>query len=84
MYAEHTEIYLQGRVVFQENEGEYGGALLLYQKVSVVIEQFAEVSFVRNHAQKSGGAVYARDSQIIIKRGQKLSFVENKGLMVVL
>ena len=81
IYAEDAVINIQGRVMFMENEGEYGGALMLYQNVSVVIGQFAEVSFVRNYAQESGGAVYARDSQIMITTGQnyKLSFVENKG-----
>ena len=79
IYAKDAEINFQENVVFRENEGEYGGALMLYHNVSVVTGQFAEVSFVRNHAQISGGAVYARDSQIIIRTGQKLSFVENEG-----
>ena len=78
IYAKDSEINFQGNVWFLDNEGGYGGALMLYQNVSVVIGQFAEVSFVRNHAKTSGGAVYARDSQIIIT-GQKLSFVENEG-----
>ena len=34
---------------------------------------------VRNQAQESGGAVYARDSQIIIKIGQRLLFLVNEG-----
>ena len=79
VYAEDTEIYFQGSVVFQENEGEYGGALMLYQNVSVVVGQFAEVSFVRNYAQESGGAVCARNSKVMITSGQNLSFVENEG-----
>ena len=78
IYAKDALISFEGNAMFQENEGEFGGALMLYENVSVVIGQFAEVSFVRNHAQKSGGAVYARDSRIIIKRGQKVLFVENK------
>ena len=54
--------------------------MILHQSnISVLTGQFAEVSFVGNRAQESGGAVYAIDSQIIIKSGQKLLFVENKG-----
>ena len=79
IYAEDTRITFQGNMKFMENEGEYGGALVLYQNVSVVIGQFAEVSFVRNCAQESGGAVYARDSQIVITVRRKLLFVENEG-----
>ena len=79
IYAKNALINFQGNVVFMENRGKYGGALMLYQNVSVVTGQFAEVSFVRNHAQKSGGAVYARDSKTIIRTGQKLSFMENEG-----
>ena len=78
--AQDAEVNFQGNVKFLYNEGEYGGALLLYQSnVSVLNGQFAEVSFVRNHAQESGGAVYARDSQLVISVGKKLSFVENEG-----
>ena len=62
--------------MFLENEGEYGGALMLSAKVWLVTEQLAEV---RNQAQESGGAVYARDSQIIIKIGQRLLFLVNEG-----
>ena len=72
--AQNAAIHFQGTVMFLENEGEYGGALMLSAKVSLVTEQLAEVSFVRNQAQESGGAVYARDSQIIIKIGQRLLF----------
>ena len=75
-YAEDSDIIFQESVIFQENEGKYGGALMLYRSVAVFR---GDVSFVRNHAQESGGAVYARDSQIIISVGQKLSFVENEG-----
>ena len=79
IYAEDTQINFQGNVTFLENEGGCGGALVLYQNVSVVIGQFAEVSFVRNRAQESGGAVYARDSQIVITIGQKFLCAENEG-----
>ena len=78
--AQDAEINFQENVMFLYNEGEYGGALLLYQSnVSVLSGQFAEVSFFRNHAQESGGAVYARDSQIVASVGKKLSFVEHEG-----
>ena len=78
--ANNAEIHFQGNVSFLDNEGEYGGALILHQSnVSFCNGQFAEVSFVRNHAQESGGAVYAINSQIIIGSEQHLSFVENKG-----
>ena len=75
--ANNVEINFQGNIRSLDNEGEYGGALLLHQSnVSVLTGQFAEVSFVRNRAQESGGAVYTRDSKIIISVG---TFVENKG-----
>ena len=77
--AQNAAIHFQGTVMFLENEGEYGGALMLSAKVLLVTEQLAEVSFVRNQAQESGGAVYARDSQIIIKIGQRLLFLVNEG-----
>ena len=69
--SQNSEIYFQGNTMFLENEGEYGGALCLYENVSVIVGQFevAEVSFVRNHAHKSGGAIYARSSKIVITIG---------------
>ena len=50
MVVQFKQEMLHGSVVFQENEGEYGGALMLAQNVSVVIGKFAKVSFVKNHA----------------------------------
>ena len=79
IYAKDAEINFQGKVAFLENRGDYGGAIMLYENVSAVTGKFSEVSFVRNHAQESGSAVYARDAQIIIRTGHKLSFVENEG-----
>ena len=75
-YAEDSEISFQESVVFQANEGKYGGALMLYRSVTVFR---VDVNFVKNHVQESGGAVYARDSQIVIGVGKKISFVENEG-----
>ena len=74
----NAKINFQGKTMFLENEGENGGAIMLSRNVSVVTGQFAEVSFVKNRAQESGGAVYARDSKMVIT-GQKFSFVENEG-----
>ena len=49
--ADDVDINFQGNIRFLDNEGEYGGALLLHQSnVSVLAGQFAEVSFVGNHA----------------------------------
>jgi len=47
----------QGNTIFLGNEAECGGALLLYKNVSMTVGQFAEIDFVRNHAQRLGGAV---------------------------
>ena len=82
LYADDVQINFQGNVIFMANEGEYGGALMLYRKVFVFIKQFVEVSFVRNHTYESGGAVYARNYQIIIKTG-KSSFLWKIEVMIV-
>ena len=79
IYSENSALNFQGHTIFLENEAECGGALLLYKNVSMTVGQLAEIRFVRNHAQLLGGAVYARDSQIIMKNGGNLSFVENVG-----
>ena len=41
---------------------------MLYRSVTVFR---IDVNFVKNHVQESGGAVYARDSQIVIGVGKK-------------
>ena len=76
IYAENSEIIFKGNALFLENEGEYGGALSLYENVSVVFETLADVRFVGNYARESGGAIYARGSQILI--GGNISFEENE------
>ena len=60
--SEHSVLTFQGNITFVENEMEYGGALTLYGNVSMIVGQFAKVSFVSNRALHSGGAVYVRDS----------------------
>jgi len=52
--------------------------MTLYQNVSVVVEKLAGVRFFGNHARKSGGAIYARGSQIAVRNGGNLLFIENK------
>lgn len=38
VYIEGSEINFQGNVLLLENEGDYGGAMTLYQNVSILVE----------------------------------------------
>ena len=77
--SEYSVLTFQGSATFSENEAEYGGALTLYENVSMIVGQFAKVCLVSNRALHSGGVVYVRDSQIIMRTEGSISFVENEG-----
>ena len=50
-----------GRNIFTNNSGIYGGGIALYELSQLLLNQNANVSFVNNHASKSGGGIFVLD-----------------------
>ena len=47
--------------IFTNNSGIYGGGIALYELSQLLLNQNANVSFVNNHASKSGGGIFVLD-----------------------
>ena len=58
----NTIVVLQGNLVFTENEGKEGAAFSLYGKSRFKLCNGLRATFSRNTATKSGGAIFALDS----------------------
>ncbi|MDR2192364.1 MAG: hypothetical protein LBO62_05770, partial [Endomicrobium sp.] len=75
-YASKSDIFFNGEILFKENSsGQYGGAGYFEYSTGV----FTNAKFYSNSAGMSGGALYAKNSYIVIKStsGQKSVFNGN-------
>jgi hypothetical protein len=60
--AANSDIFLTGRATFSDNHGNNGGAVILSSSF-MYISSKATVDFIRNHAQRFGGAIYISEVQ---------------------
>ena len=58
IYAYSSTLTFQGKVEFVNNTGYDGGALALYAGSQIVIGRHAHLTFLGNHANHFGGAIY--------------------------
>ena len=59
LFAINSNIYVKGvKNLFKNNTGLLGGAIALYSSSILLIVQDASVSFINNHAEVFGGAIY--------------------------
>ena len=59
LFVVDSNIYMKGvKNLFKNNTGLFGGAIALYSSSILLIVQDASVSFINNHAQRFGGAIY--------------------------
>ena len=58
--AVNSDLFLSGRATFSDNHGSNGGAVILSASF-MYISPNASVDFIRNQAQRFGGAIYISD-----------------------
>ena len=58
LVAENSLITFNSHNMFVNNSGIYGGGIALYELSQLLLNQNANVSFVNNHARKSGGGIF--------------------------
>ena len=63
LVGDNSLITFDGRNKFVNNSGIYGGGIALYASSQLLINQNANISFVNNHASKSGGGIFV--SQVL-------------------
>ena len=63
-----SNLFINGRVHFSENRGFYGGALSLYFDSIVTLLPEGSITFIRNHALNSGGAIYVETKRSCLSK----------------
>ena len=58
--VQNTNLVFEGNNLFQNNTGTNGGALRLCDTSIIYVRNETYIKFVGNHAQESGGAIYAQ------------------------
>ena len=54
-----TDIYLNGKITFQDNKATYGAAILLESNSHIILAENSAILFQNNSAFLDGGAIYA-------------------------
>ena len=65
LVAENSLITFDGHNIIGNNTGIYGGGIALYKSSQLLVNQNTNVSFINNHASKSGGGIFV--SQVFDK-----------------
>ena len=58
----NSRLTIDGKVQFANNTAFHGGAMFL-TRTKLILSSTAKISFIRNHADSRGGAIYIKDSQ---------------------
>ena len=58
-------ITFDGHNMFANNSGIYGGGIALYELSQLLLNQNTNISFVNNHASKSGGGIFVYHDQVV-------------------
>ena len=71
----------EGTHIFVDNEGDNGGAIGLDDNSELQFGGYVltHIKFIRNRAQKAGGAICAQMSIVSVKSHTSLMFSENIG-----
>ena len=54
----NSQLTFDGHSLFVNNSGIYGGGIALYESSKLLIRKHANMSFVNNHANESGGGIH--------------------------
>ena len=79
IFAVNSTIIIQQNFELVENEGRACGVTALYRKSHLVFWEQSKVTFLRNKAQRNGGAILADASTIVVQRYANITFIENEG-----
>ena len=58
-------ITFDGQNKFVNNSGIYGGGIALYNSSQLLLKQYTNITFVNNHASKSGGGIFVYRDQVL-------------------
>lgn len=78
--AINSTVMFQQTAELVENKGRAGSAVALYKNSQLVFLEQSNVTFLRSHAEQSGGAVLADASTIVVERSTNMTFIENEAI----
>ena len=58
-------ITFDGHNIFENNSGIYGGGIALYDSSQLLLNQNTNISFINDHASKSGGGIFVHHDQVL-------------------
>ena len=64
-YDDKSLIMFNGHNMFVDNLSVYGGGIALYKSTQLLIKQNTNISFINNHASKSGGGIFVSLALVI-------------------
>ena len=78
VYAINHKIFLNGKVLFQNNTAENGAGIYISDHSTVVFDKNSDVTFIQNSARHKGGAVFiSSHSSIICDQNSIVTFQNN-------
>ena len=79
VYAVNQNIYLNGKILFQNNTADYGAGIYVSDHSTVIFSENSTVTFTQNFAILSGGTVFLRNhSKFIFDKNSMATFNDNK------
>ena len=65
LVGDNSVITFKQKNMFVNNSGIYGGGIALYDFSQIVLNQNANISFINNHASKSGGGIFVYHDKVL-------------------
>ena len=79
VYAVNQNIYLSGKILFQNNTAANGTGMYITDYSTVLFDENANVKFIQNSADINGGAVVTRNnSKFIVNKSSVVEFNANE------
>ena len=77
VYATNQKIYLDGKVLFENNTAENGAGIYISDHSTVIFVNNSEVKFIQNSAKHRGAVFLRNHSSIIFDQNSVVSFINN-------
>ena len=79
VYAVNQNIYLNGKILFQNNTAQNGTGIYINDHSTVIFGENSDVTFTQNFAMDSGGTIFLRNySNIMFDQNSVATFNDNK------
>ena len=79
VYLANHNLYIEGNVLFENNEAENGAGIFINDHSTVTFGKVSNVTFAQNTATTNGGAIYVNNwSSVVFENNAHVMFTSNK------